>query len=122
MSVKPLFVLLKNNMWAVLTFLLGVLWTLTISFAESWGNERWQKKTEATAFMEEMAPIPPKVQRLEEHQIDQKTAQVTATQQLTTLKDSLTEIKVNQASTNALMSELIKSNDRVLRRLDDQSK
>ena len=45
MSVKPIVTLIKNNLWAVISGVLSLLWILTISYAESWGinggKPRW---------------------------------------------------------------------------------
>jgi len=122
MSVKPIVTLIKNNLWAVISGVLSLLWILTISYAESWGNQRWETKVDAAATSAIVAPLPVKVEKLETWQVDQKTAQAADSAQFNALRDDLTAIKVKQAEGNALLSELIKSNDRVLRRLDSQGR
>ena len=86
------------------------------------GNQRWETKVDAAATSAIVAPLPVKVEKLETWQVDQKTAQAADSAQFNALRDDLTAIKVKQAEGNALLSELIKSNDRVLRRLDSQGR
>ena len=120
MSVKPIVAMIRNNLWAVITGLLSVLWMFTITYAEAWGNQRWERKSYAETQAVIVAPLPIKVEKLETWQAEQKAAQAADSAQFIALREDLTVIKIKQAEGNALLSELIKSNDRVLRRLDNQ--
>lgn len=119
MSLKPILAFFKANLGAIIAAALGGLWTLTVVFAESWGNERWQRLEAAHATSQILAPIPAKVERLEYWQAEQRAAQQADATQFALLVDKLTAMQIKQAEGNAIMAELVKSNDRVLRRLDD---
>lgn len=116
MSLKPIITLIKNNAWAVIAGALSLLWGLTVVYAEAWGNERWERKTEV------IENLPARVEKLETWQADQKAAQQANIVQFNAIVKDLTAIQIKQAEGNALLSELVKSNDRVLRRLDDRDR
>jgi len=122
MSVKPLVTLIKNNLWAVIVGVLSILWALTISKAESWGDQRWEKKSDASITASAVAPLPAKIEKLEIWQTEQKAAQLSDNAQFLALLEKMTSMQIKQAEGNAIMSELVKSNDRVLRRLDAQGR
>jgi len=122
MSIKPITAFLKANLGGIIAGVFAILWALTIAYAESWGNDRWQRRDDAQAHAHTLAPLPAKIEKLETWQADQKAAQNADDAKFNQMLKELTAIQIKQAEGNAIMSELVKSNDRVLRRLDAQGR
>jgi hypothetical protein len=117
MSLKQITTFIKAHLGAIISIILTALWALVLVYAESWGDQRWERKERTTEIIDK---LPARVEKLEMWQADQKAAQAANVIQFNAIVNDLTAIKIKQAEGNALLSELVKSNDRVLRRLDDR--
>lgn len=118
MTFKPIRSLINNPDFAMK--LLGILSAVLVGYVLAFGDSRWVKKADFDAQAAMLAPIPAQVKALEVWESEDKALHLGVNGQFAGFQNTLTELKVSNAALSAQMVELIKSNDRVLRKLDNE--